>query len=146
MWFLGIALVPRPFVLTASSLGTLALAVGQGTSKCFLARTDNTQYFGLVYFTSIFPFIITFFPFNLYPIVLKCRANVLHKCCVISFMQSAFTIRNMESTPEPPSPNMAATDPKQRKLRKCTNCTARMPSFFYDNHLLCTKCRDQVCV
>ena len=60
-------------------------------------------------------------------------------------MQSAFTIRNMDSTPEPPSPNMAAADPKQRKLRKCTNCTARMPSFFYDNHLLCTKCRNQVC-
>ena len=60
-------------------------------------------------------------------------------------MQSAFTIRFMESTREPPSPNMAATDPKQRKLRKCTNCTARMPSFFYDNHLLCTKCRNQVC-
>ena len=60
-------------------------------------------------------------------------------------MQSAFTIRNMDSTPEPPSPNMAAADPKQRKLQKCTNCTARMPSFFYDNHTLCTKCRNQVC-
>ena len=60
-------------------------------------------------------------------------------------MLSAFTIRNMDSTPEPPSPNMAATDPKQRKLRKCTNCTSRMPSFFYDNHTLCTKCRNQVC-
>ena len=60
-------------------------------------------------------------------------------------MQSAFTIRNMVSTPEPPSPNMAAADTKQRKLRKCSNCTARMPSFFYDNHTLCTKYRNQVC-
>ena len=60
-------------------------------------------------------------------------------------MLSAFTIRNMDSTPEPPSPNMAATDPKQRKLRKCTGCTSRMPSFVYDNHTLCTKCRNQVC-
>ena len=60
-------------------------------------------------------------------------------------MQSAFTIRNMNSTTEPPSSNMAATDPKQRNLRKCTNCTSRMPSFLYDNHTLCTKCRNQVC-
>ena len=60
-------------------------------------------------------------------------------------MLSVFTIRNMDSTPEPPSPNMAATDSKQRKLRKCTSCTSRMPSFVYDNHTLCTKCRNQVC-
>ena len=60
-------------------------------------------------------------------------------------MQSAFTIRNMDSTPEPPSPNMAAAAPNKRKLRQCANCTARMPSLFYDNHTLCTKCRNQVC-
>ena len=60
-------------------------------------------------------------------------------------MQSAFTIRNMDSTPEPPSPNMAAAVPDKRKLRKCTNCTSCMPSFFYDNHTLCNKCRNQVC-
>ena len=60
-------------------------------------------------------------------------------------MQSAFTIRNMDSTPEPPSPNMAAAAPAKRKFRKCTNCTSRMPSFSYDNHTLCTRCRNQVC-
>ena len=60
-------------------------------------------------------------------------------------MQSAFTIRNMDSTPEPPSPNMAAAAPAKRKFRKCTNCTSRMPSFYYDNHTLCTRCRNQVC-
>ena len=69
----------------------------------------------------------------------------MHKFCVVLFMQSAFTIRNMDSIPEPPSPNMAATAPAKRKFRKCTNCTSRMPSFSYDNHTLCTRCRNQVC-
>ena len=59
--------------------------------------------------------------------------------------QNYVTVRNMDSTPEPPSPNMAAAAPAKRKFRKCTNCTSRMPSFSYDNHTLCTKCRNQVC-
>ena len=113
--------------------------------KCFLAHTGETQYFCARIFYIDIPFHYHILPFNLYPTALKCIANVLHKCRVISCMLSAFTIRNMDSTPEPPSPNMAATNPKQRKLRKCTNCTLRMPSFFYDNHTLCTKCRNQVC-
>ena len=58
-------------------------------------------------------------------------------------MQSAFIIRNMDSTPEPQSPKMAAT--AKRRYRKCTNCTSRMSSITYDNHTLCTKCRKQVC-
>ena len=60
-------------------------------------------------------------------------------------MQSTFTVRNMDSTPEPPSPNMAAAAPAKRKFRKCTHCPSRMPSFAFDNHTLCTKCRNQVC-
>ena len=111
----------------------------------FLAHAVNTQLFGLEYFYIDIPFHYHLFAFNLYPIALKFSANVLHKFCVVLFMQSAFTIRNMDSTPEPPSPNMAAAAPNKRKLRKCTNCTSRMPSFFYDNHTLCTKCRNQVC-
>ena len=114
MWFLGVAWVPRPFVLTASSRGTLALAVSQGTHPKFLARTVKTQFFRARIFYIDIPFHYHLFPFNLYPIALKCCANVLRKFYVISFMQSAFTIRNMDSTPEPPSPNMAAADPKQR--------------------------------
>ena len=101
--------------------------------------------FTLVFFTSIFPFHYHFFHFNLYPNAINVIANVLHKCRVIACMQSAFTIRKMDSTTKPPSTNMAANEPKQRKLRKCTNCTSRMPSFLYDNHTLCTKCRNQVC-
>ena len=58
-------------------------------------------------------------------------------------MQSAFIIRNMDSTPEPQSPNMAATT--KRRYRKCTHCTSLMPSITYDNHTICTKCRKQVC-
>ena len=60
-------------------------------------------------------------------------------------MQSTFTVRNMDSTPEPPSPNMAAAAPAKRKFRLCTHCTSRIPSFALDNHTLCTKCRNQVC-
>ena len=58
-------------------------------------------------------------------------------------MQSAFIIRNMESTPEPQFPKMAAT--AKRRYRNCTNCKSRMPSITYDSHTLCTKCRKQVC-
>ena len=58
-------------------------------------------------------------------------------------MQSAFIIRNMDSTPEPQSPKMAAT--AKRRYRNCTNCKSRMPSITYDSHTLCTKCRKQVC-
>ena len=111
----------------------------------FLAHAVNTQLFGLEYVYIDIPFHYHLFSFNLYPIALKFSANILHKFCVVLFMQSAFTIRNMDSTPEPPSPNMAAATPNKRKLRKCTNCTSRMPSFSYDNHTLCTRCRNQVC-
>ena len=111
----------------------------------FLAHAVNTQLFGLVYFYIDIPSHYHLFAFNLYPIAFEFSANVLHKFCVVLFMQSAFTIRNMDSTPEPPSPNMAAAAPNKRKLRKCANCTSRMPSFSYDNHTLCTKCRNQVC-
>ena len=135
---------PRPFVLTASARGTLALSARELHPK-FLAHAVNTQLFGLEYFYIDIPFHYHLFAFNLYPIALKFSANVLHKFCVILFMQSAFTIRNMDSTPEPPSPNMAAAAPNKRKLRKCTNCTSHMHSFFYDKHTLCTKCRNQVC-
>ena len=58
-------------------------------------------------------------------------------------MQSAFIIRNMDSTPAPQSPNMAAT--AKRRYRKCTHCKSRMPFITYDNHTICTKCRKQVC-
>ena len=145
MWFLGVAWVPRPFVLTASAPGTLALAVSQGTSdEVSRPCCERTVFWARIFYIDI-PFHYHLFTFNLYPIALECSANVLHKFCVISFMQSAFTIRNMDYTPEPPSPNMAAAAPNKRKLRQCTNCTAGMPSFFYDNHTLCTKCRNQVC-
>ena len=105
----------------------------------------KTQYFALANFTAIFPFIITFSHLSFNKLLLNRVQTFCTSAVLFRFMQSAFTIRNMESTPEPPSPNMAATDSKQRKLRKCTNCTTRMPSFVYDNHLLCTKCRNQVC-
>ena len=105
----------------------------------------KTQYFALANFTAIFPFIITFFHLTFNKLLLSIVQTFCTSAVLFRFMQSAFTIRNMESTPEPPSPNMAANDSKQRKLRKCTNCTTRMPSFFYDNHLLCTKCRNQIC-
>ena len=63
----------------------------------------------------------------------------------VVLMQSSFSVRNMDSTPEPPSPNMAAAAPAKRKFRKCSHCPSRMPSFAFDNHTLYTKCRNQVC-
>ena len=144
--FKGSPWLPAPFVLPRPTLEPSPWRPARVLHKCSLAHTGETQYFCARVFYIDIPFHYHFFfIFNLYPTALKCSANVLHKCRVISCMQSAFTIRNMDSTPERLSPNMAATDPKQRKLRKCTNCTSRMPSFLYDNHTLCTKCRNQVC-
>ena len=51
----------------------------------------------------------------------------------------------MDSASEPPSPNMAAATSAKRKFRTCSHCPSRMPSFDFDNHTLCTKCRNQVC-
>ena len=59
-------------------------------------------------------------------------------------MQSSFSIREMDSASEPPSP-MAAAASTKRKFRTCLRCPIRMPSFDFDNHTPCIKCRDQVC-
>ena len=143
--FQGSPRLPAPLV-SPRHPGNLALAVGQGTSLTFSRVYWRDTVFLRSYFLHrYFLFITIFFHFNLYPNAINVIANVLHKCRVIACMQSAFTIRKMDSTTKPPSTNMAANEPKQRKLRKCTNCTSRMPSFLYDNHTLCTKCRNQVC-
>ena len=60
-------------------------------------------------------------------------------------MQSSFSVRDMDSASEPPSPNMAAAASTKRKFRKCLRCPSLMPSFDFDNHTLCTTCRNQVC-
>ena len=59
-------------------------------------------------------------------------------------MQSSFSIREMDSAFEPPSPMAAAASSKQ-KFQTCLRCSIRMPSFDFDNHTLCIRCRDQVC-
>ena len=58
--------------------------------------------------------------------------------------QSSFTVHEMDSTSEPPSP-MAAAASDKRKFRTCSNCTSRMPSIDFDAHTLCIGCRHQVC-
>ena len=118
---------PSPFVSSASPRGPLALATSQAAHPKFLAHAANTHLLGLEYFDIDIPFHYHLFSFNLYPIALEFGANALHKFCVVLLMQSAFTIRNMNFTPAPPSPNMAAAAPAKRKFRKCTDCTSRMP-------------------
>ena len=59
-------------------------------------------------------------------------------------MQSSFTVHEMDSTSEPPSP-MAAAASAKRKFRTCSNCTSRMASRDFDAHTLCIGCRHQVC-
>ena len=65
--------------------------------------------------------------------------------CFVVLMQSSFSVRDMDSASEPPSPNMASAASTKRKFRKCLRCPSRMPSFDFDNHTLCTTCRNQVC-
>ena len=62
----------------------------------------------------------------------------------VVLMQSSFTIHEMDSASEPPSP-MAAAESNKRKFRTCLRCPSRMPSIDFDSHTLCIKCRDQVC-
>ena len=59
-------------------------------------------------------------------------------------MQSSFTVYEMDSTSEPPSP-MAAAASDKRKFRTCSSCTSRMPSIDFDDHTLCIGCRHQLC-
>ena len=59
-------------------------------------------------------------------------------------MQSSFSIHEMDSASEPPSP-MAAAASNKRKFRTCLRCPSRMPSFDFDSHTLCINCRNQVC-
>ena len=59
-------------------------------------------------------------------------------------MQSSFTVHEMDSASEPPSP-MAAAASEKRKFRTCLHCTTRMPSIDFDTHTLCIECRHQVC-
>ena len=59
-------------------------------------------------------------------------------------MQSSFTVYEMDSTSEPPSP-MAAAASDKRKFRTCSSCTNRMPSIDFDAHTLCIGCRHQIC-
>ena len=90
-------------------------------------------------------FIIPFSHFTFIPLLLSVVQAFCTSAVFVVLMQSTFTVRNMDSTPEPPSPNMAAAAPAKRKFRKCSHCPSRMPSFAYDNHTLCTRCRNQVC-
>ena len=118
---------PSPFVSSTSPPGPLALATSQIARLKFLAHAALTHLLGLECFDIDIPFHYHLFSFNLYPIALEFGANALHKFCVVLFMQSAFTICNLNSTPEPPFPNIAAAAPAKRKFQKCTNCTSRMP-------------------
>ena len=146
MWFLGGRQGPSP--LSHTSRPPWIYHSGGSPEKLIrksLAQNANSIFLGLECFYIDIPFNYSLLLFNLYPIPLECCANVLHKFCIIWFMQSAFTICNLDSNSEPPSPNMAAAVPDKRRFRKCNNCMSQRPSITYDNHTLCIKCRKQVC-
>ena len=116
------------------------LAALVGFSPSLLGRS--------VWARSIFPSILYIyypFPFNPFSncsLVLCTRfAQVLW---FVVLMQSSFTIHEMDSASEPPSP-MAAAASDKRKFRTCLRCPSRMPSIDFDTHTLCIRCRNQVC-
>ena len=102
-------------------------------------------FLGSKFLPSIFLFYIPFSHLTFIPLLF----SVVHACCpsavFVVLMQSSFSVRDMDSASEPPSPNMAAATSTKRKFQKCSHCPSRMPSFDFDNHTLCTKCRNQVC-
>ena len=113
--------------------------------KGFSPVLPSRIFLGSKFLPSIFLFYIPFSHLTFIPLLF----SVVHACCpsavFVVLMQSTFSVRNMDSTSEPPSPNMAAATSAKRKFRKCSLCPSRMPSFDFDNHTLCTKCRNQVC-
>ena len=108
---------PQPLVTYESSpLDPLLWRQAREAHPKSLAQNANKHLLGLECFYIDIPFNYPLLSFNLYPIALECCANVLHKFCIVWFMQSAFTIRNMDSTSELPSPNMAAAVPDKRRF------------------------------
>ena len=63
--------------------------------------------------------------------------------CFFVPMQSSFTVHEMDSASEPPSPMAAAASDKW-KFWTCLHCTSCMPSIDFDTHTLCIGCRHQV--
>ena len=82
MWFLGVASVPRPFVLPRPPLEPSPWRWARVLHKRFLAHTVKTQYFGARIFYIDIPFHYHFLSFNLYPIIINYRANALRNFCV----------------------------------------------------------------
>ena len=113
---------------------------------CGFSPTLLTRIFlGSSVFASIFPFIILFSHLTFIQLLLSvvqafCTSAVLLGLCKVP-LQCVIWILPLSRRLQ----NMAAAAPAKRKFRKCTNCTSRMPSFSYDSHTLCTKCRNQVC-
>ena len=96
------------------------------------------------FFPSI-PYIYSPFPFNPFSICSLVLCTYLAQVlCFVVLMQNSFTIHEMDSASEPPSP-MAAAASDKRKFRTCLHCPSRMPSIDFDSHTLCIKCRNQVC-
>ena len=146
MWFLGVvAWGPTPSSHMRHPVDPLLWRSARELIVGFSPTLQRRIFLGSSVLPSIFPFHYPFSHFTFIPLLF----SVVHTCCPSAVfvvpMQSSFSVRNMDSTPEPPSPNMAAAAPANRKFRKCSHCPSRMPSFAFDNHTLCTKCRNQVC-
>ena len=115
-------------------------AVIVGFSPSLLRRSVWARSFfpSILYIYYPFPFN----PFSICSLVLCTRfAQVL---CFVVLMQRSFTIHEMDSASEPPSP-MAAAPSDKRKFWTCLHCPSRMPSIDFDSHTVCIKCRNQVC-
>ena len=124
----------------------LALAVGQGTSLTFSRVYWRDTVFLRSYFLHRYFLFITIFSILTFTQMILTLSQTFYTSAVLlQVCKVRLRYERWIQQQKPPSTNMAANEPKQRKLRKCTNCTSRMPSFLYDNHTLCTKCRNQVC-
>ena len=146
MWILGVvAWGPTPSSHMHHPVDPLLWRSARELIEGFSPTLQRRIFLGLRFLPSIFLFQFPFSHLTFIPLLF----SVVHACCpsavFVVLMQSSFSVRNMDSTPEPPSPNMAAAAPAKRKFRKCSHCPSRMPSFAFDNHTLCTKCRNQVC-
>ena len=137
MWFLGVvAWGPTPSSHMCHPLDPLlwrsARELIEGFSPTLLTRIFLGSRFLHRYSLFIIPFShFTFTPLLLSVVQAFCTSavfivplllSVVQAFCTsavfIVLMQSSFSVRNMDSTPEPPSPNMAAAASSQEEVQE----------------------------
>ena len=140
MWFLGVvAWGPTPSSHMRHPVDPLLWRSARELIEGFSPTLQRRIFLGSRFLPSIFLFHYPFSHFTFIPLLF----SVVHACCpsavFVVLMQSSFSVRNMDSTPEPPP-----LQPRGSFGSVHTVLLVCLP-LLLNNHTLCTKCRNQVC-